>query len=65
MISLTIINSEIEKIENDLKRLARIEEKRKLLKEELKFKYKLKGALIELYSVKNDIKEKIKKEIEK
>ena len=64
MISLKIIDDEIKKIEYDLKRLKEITKKRKLLDEEVKYKNQLKGALFELYSVKDKIKEAIKKECE-
>ncbi len=65
MISLRIIESEIKKIEYDLKRLKEITKKRKLLDEEVKYENQLKGALFELCSVKDDIKEAIKKECER
>lgn len=65
MISLKIISDEIKKIEYDLKRLKEITKKRKLLDEEVKHENQLKGALFELYAVKDDIKKAIKKEIEK
>lgn len=65
MISLRIIDDEIKKIEYDLKKLKEILKKRKLLDEEIKYKNQLKGALLELYTVKDKIKEAIKKECEK
>ena len=44
--------------------LKEISKKRKLLDEEIKYKNQLKGALLELYAVKDKIKEAIKKECE-
>lgn len=65
MISLIIIDSEIKKIEYDLKNLKEISKNRKLLDEEIKYKNQLKGALFELCSVKDEIKKAIKKECER
>lgn len=65
MISLKIIENEIKKIEYDLKRLKGISKKRKLLDEEVKYENQLKGALFELCSVKDDIKEALQKECER
>lgn len=56
MISLKIIDHEIKKIEYDLKKLEEISRKRKLFDEEIKYKNQLKGALFELYNVKDYIK---------
>lgn len=64
MISLIIIDSEIKKIEYDLKNLKEISKNRKLLDEEIKYENQLKGALFELHSIKDDIKEALKKECE-
>lgn len=64
MISLKIIDSEIKKIEYDLKRLKEISKKRKLFDEEIKYENQLKGALFELNSIKDDIKEALKKACE-
>ena len=64
MISLRIINDEIKKIKKDLENLEEISKKRKLFDEEIKYKNQLKGALFELCSVKDKIKEAIKKECE-
>lgn len=64
MISLRIIDDEIKKIKCDLKTLEKISKKRKLFDEEVKHENQLKGALIELCSVKDEIIEAIKKECE-
>lgn len=65
MISLKIIDDEVKKIKKDLKNLEEISKKRKLLDEEVKYENQLKGALFELYAVKDDIKKAIKKECER
>ena len=64
MISLIIIDDEIKKIEYDLKKLKEIEKERELYESEKYLKIKFDGALIELYAVKDKIKEAIKKECE-
>lgn len=65
MISLKIIDDEVKKIKKDLENLKEISKKRKLFDEEVKYENQLKGALFELCSVKDDIKEAIKKECER
>ena len=65
MISLKIIDDENKKIKKDLENLEEISKKRKLFDEEIKYKNQLKGALLELYAVKDKIKEAIKKEFER